>query len=192
MLDFWSSARIRRSLALTDKVIEGYSHVCVNRQQAGKSADPLANKIQKMLNEFTSLKVADLSEILGKDGTASLLYIEDCLLTGTEITKLFASLLGRVPPGRTPKVPPLRDQALLTQKRIVMKFLVTTNLGREILTRFLAENGLANVEIDVGQGDVTTLTPAGIQALRDGTSVITSKPAIHNHLKTGQRGLTQD
>jgi len=23
-------------------------------------------------------------------------------------------------------------------------------------------------------------------------SVITSKPAIHNHLKTGQRGLTQD
>jgi hypothetical protein len=168
VMDFWSSARIHRSLNLTCDTVRDYSHVCVNRRQPGKSADPLANKIQKRLNQFTSMKVADLYEVLAKQEIANILYIEDCLLTGTEITSLLRALLGDTPPSRIPKVPALQNQALLRDKNIVMHFLVATNMGSEILKQFLAENGIINVQISKASEEVVTLTPLGIRALREG------------------------
>ena len=46
----------------------------------------------------------------------------------------------------------------------------------------------------LGDGQEDTRRVVDRQELGDDiwSSVITSKPAIHNHLKTGQRGLTQD
>jgi hypothetical protein len=51
--------------------------------------------------------------------------------------------------------------------------------------------------LGTGTADCTIASPGfashGHQADRPlGASVITSKPAIHYHLKTGQRGFTQD
>lgn len=171
VMDFWSSARIRQSLKLTSDTVRDYSHICVNRQQPGKSADALANKIQKRRNEFTSMKVTDLYEVLAKPQSASILYIEDCLLTGTEITSLLRGLLGDAPAGRTPKTPALQDQALLRDKTIMMHFLVSTNMGSGILKQFLAENGMLNVQISGVDDELVTLTPLGIQALREGRSL---------------------
>lgn len=168
VLDFWPSARIRDGLKLTSEVIGNYSHICVNRLQPGKSADPLANKIQKRLNEFTSMRVSDLYEVLSRQEASNILYVEDCLLTGTEITSLLRALLGNSTPGRSPKTPALESQALLRDKAIVMHFLVTTNMGGEILKQFLAENGINNVQINKSDDEVITLTPLGVQALREG------------------------
>jgi hypothetical protein len=168
VMDFWPSARIRDALAFTNDTIQGDSYVCVNRRQPGKSADALANKIQKMLNEITSLHVSDLYDTLNGTGAGALLYFEDCLLTGTEITRLLSALLGTVPADRTPKVPPLSDRMLLRQRNIVLRFLVTTNLGREILTRFLEKEGLENIHVGETGRDLVTLTPLGVDALRAG------------------------
>jgi len=168
VLDFWSSTRIGEGLRLNSDSVQGYSHVCVNRQQAGKSADALANKIQKRLNQFSSLKVADLYDVLAKNEAANILFIEDCLLTGTEITSLLRSLLGETPSGREPKTPPLQDPTLLRDRNIVMHFLVVTNMGSEILRQFLAKNGINGVQISKADDELATLTPLGIQAIREG------------------------
>jgi hypothetical protein len=114
------------------------------------------------------MKVADLYEVLAKEETANILYIEDCLLTGTEITSLLRALLGDISPGRIPKVPALQDQALLRDKKIVMRFLVATNMGTEILKQFLVEKGIISVQISKASDELVTLTPLGIQALREG------------------------
>lgn len=167
-MDFWSSARICHSLDLSNDTIRDHSHICVNRRQPGKSADALANKIQKRLNQFTPMLVTDLYEVLAKAEAANILYIEDSLLTGTEITSLLRALLGETPPDRTPKVPALQDPALFRNKRIVMRFLVATNMGREILKHFLAEKGIVSVEVGKASDELVTLTPLGIQALREG------------------------
>src|ERR1019366_927659 len=60
------------------------------------------------------------------------------------------------------------DEALLRQKNIVMHFLVTTNLGIEFLKRFLQENRLVNIQISNPEGDFVTLTPLGVEGLREG------------------------
>jgi hypothetical protein len=168
VMDFWSSARIRQSLKLTADTIRNYSHICVNRGQPGKSADPLANKIQKRLNELKSMSVADLYEVLARSEIANILYIEDSLLTGTEITSLLRALFGEGPPGRIPKARALQDLALFRDKTIMMHFLVATNMGREILKQFLAERAITNVQIGEADEELVTLTPLGIQALREG------------------------
>ncbi len=168
VLDFWPSARIGEGLRITGDTVRGYSHVCVNRRQAGKSADPLANKIQKRLNKFTSMVVTDLHDVLASREPANILFIEDCLLTGTEVTSLLRSLLGNTPANRTPKTKPLPDPSLLRDRSILMHFLVATNMGSEILKQFLAENAINNVQISMADDELATLTPLGIRALREG------------------------
>ncbi|MGA2797758.1 MAG: hypothetical protein ABSE63_09280 [Thermoguttaceae bacterium] len=151
---------------MTNDTVKGRSHVCVNRQHAGKSADSLANKIQKRLKQFTSMEVTDLYEVLVSQELANILFVEDSLLTGTEVTGLLRSLLGNTPANRTPKTPRLPDPALLRERNIVMHFLVATNMGTEILKQFLAENAIADIQISRAD-ELDTLTPLGLQALRE-------------------------
>lgn len=166
--DFWSSHRWLSTLNLEPTILVDFDKVCVNRHRPGKSADALANLVTKRLRAMRigNLEVSDFYETLenGVPGTR-IIYIEDGLFSGTETLSLFNSLLGRVPPDRKPKVPPLTDSKNLWDNKIHLVFPTATTLGIARLEDFLDANGLSNITFEVSPfGRVEVFTPDGRDA----------------------------
>ena len=164
LLDFWPCAKVMKTIAKKCR-FDDFDVVCVNRRVKGKSADILATQIKKIRGT-----VDDFYETLNAKNTkanGSILYIEDCLLTGTEMISLLTALLGQTSPGRTPKVPPLDNLQRLQSWNIQACFAVAANWGCETVRQFLDKHGLRNISVFCGDATrVETLTEAGLQALR--------------------------
>jgi hypothetical protein len=172
VFDFWPENRLLASVALTAETLSVFDRVCFHQRQSGKSADVLANLFAKQIRPLNPNfpDIADLYAVLS-DGTAQtgrhILFIEDGLFSGTEMSKLLSDLLGlEGPPGRRQKIPKLEDLSVLQRTRITLLFPVATSFGVARLESFLAANGLSNIDISpCSQFEV--LTTAGQQAWTD-------------------------
>ena len=106
------------------------------------------------IGELLSSKRTDFAKLISKSGPArKILLMEDCLVTGTEIIRLFQSLPAEA----------------LRLHRIDMKFAVGTESGKRKLETYLRSNGFSNVQILVpNEGLIQNLTGAG-KVLPDGS-----------------------
>jgi hypothetical protein len=127
------------------------------------------------LNRSTNGSARDGARIFPRGGRPTtqdghVLYIEDCLLTGTETLSLLRSLLGQVRPDRTPKTPALEDAETLKKTLIELRFAVVANWGQIVVERFLVEQGLSNISISTSKnGPLVTMTSAGVEAFKTDT-----------------------
>ena len=182
-MEFWTEDRLISSVAFTPEVLAEYGQVCMHRQQSGKSADVLANLFVKQIKplnpkfggieEFHQVLIAPSPSLNG----SKILFLEDGLFSGTEMTKILSDLLGlESPAGRRPKTPPLADKALLTGREICLLFPVATSFGIARLKDFLKANELPNISVGCCE-NLEVLSEAGHEALAGG---ILLDPDIRN------------
>jgi len=167
VLDFWSTQKLNTALRLTPQELLGFDYVCVNGHRLGNSAAALSYRIEKSLPSGSS-SVAIFDQVVRIPGPSRLLLIEDCMLTGFEITSLLGSLLGCPPLDAKPTVAPLSTPSLLKEKKIKLRVAVAANWGLAALRKFCDEHGLDNIEVEPPAVELTTLTQAGLSALAAG------------------------
>jgi hypothetical protein len=174
-LDFWPDDRLITSVAFTPEVLEAYAQICMHRQQSGKSADVLANLFQKQISpinpKFTGIEEFHTVLNSPKPETegSKILFLEDGLFSGTEMSKILGDLLGfEIPPGRTRRAQPLTDKRLLKDRNITLLFPVATSFGMTRLQNFLQENDLPNITVECCS-NLEVLNPQGYEALNGGT-----------------------
>ncbi|MCC7537525.1 MAG: hypothetical protein IT379_14975 [Deltaproteobacteria bacterium] len=91
--DIWDSNRLAAALGLPDAAtldLDRTTTFAVNRFVAGKSADIIANMAKKR----TGGVVSDLAEAIRMHRFSKITVLEDCLLSGTEATRVVEQLLG--------------------------------------------------------------------------------------------------
>jgi hypothetical protein len=170
LLEFWTSPDVVDALGIGDLDERGFECVAVNRHAPGKSADVIANQVKKRIQYFACNEVTDLWEALNRESEKPVLYVEDCMITGTEVVSLLRSLAGQVPTGRKPKAPPVDDQAKFKTKRLEMRFAVVGNMGLERVTAFTRDAGLSGLTIaSPATGVRSVLSRAGVEAFRSGS-----------------------
>ena len=159
LLDFWPSNKISKALfsvpglstESTDNEIHSwlseYDHIAFNDAESGDSSAMICRLTKARIGALLSSKRSDFTELVNKSGPASkILFMEDCLLTGTEIIRLFQSLPAEA----------------LRLHSIDMKFAVGTESGKRKLETYLRSNGFSNVRIFVpNEGLIQNLTEAG-------------------------------
>lgn len=174
VLDFWDDSRVRTALNITPENLEAFDCVCVNHHRAaGKSAGVIASLVQKQLEggaEFkrVSRRVRDLREALESNDAQDILFVEDCMVTGNEMTRILLDLQNIKHDFGGLKADPLTDPIKLRGKRIYLRFAVVTNGSLAYVQRFLKQHGLENIEIDSAHsGVIDTLTPEGLSDLAE-------------------------
>ncbi len=173
-LDFWDPARLKLAVTL-DGLPDAFDCLCVNRLRPGKSADFLANLFSKHVKaRYPRFPIEDFFEVLSDPSKQQkyrrILFLEDCLLSGTEMTNFLSALLN-IPSasGRPWKISPLPNPAALPRLECEMRFAVATSLGVWRLRQFLADHGLDTLRVVVSEtGMIEALQPAGTQALEAG------------------------
>ena len=164
-LDFWTPERLKKAAALTEGCLKQFDCLCLKRQQAGKSADFLSNLFRKHVSTLDpKYPMEDFVSVFDQPAPASrfrrILFIEDSLLTGTEMTNFLSGLLGlQARPGRSWPVAKLQWPEHLSQCQIEFRFLVATSLGTSRLKGFLAEHSLDNARVtNYADGFIEVLT----------------------------------
>jgi hypothetical protein len=173
MLDFWTPERLKTAVAIDSATIDRFDCICLKRNQAGKSGDFLGNLLRKQISVIDSrYPIKDFVEVLNESSSIvpKILFVEDCLLTGTEMTNFLAGLLGLKPKAnRQWPVERLVSPQRLLDCELEFRFGVITSLGRQRLQAFLLENGFKTVSVTCsGDGFREVLTTEGQTALLDG------------------------
>ncbi|MDT5061714.1 MAG: hypothetical protein QOH63_2173 [Acidobacteriota bacterium] len=173
ILEFWSDSRIREALRITKEGLEGFDCVSVNRHRyAGKSADAIASLVQKQLdsNQFNGInpRVLDFRDAIQDDGIKTILFVEDCLITGNEMVRVLTALMDQPDVFGNSKAEPLDNPDLIREKEITLRFAVVTNGGVAYLNQFLNKHGLANIQIELeGVEQIKTLTADGLTRIEN-------------------------
>lgn len=173
-LDFWAPERLKAALGLNEECLRQFDCLCLKRQQAGKSADFLGNLLRKHLNSLVpSCHILDFETVLNQpdeEPRRKILFIEDALLTGTEMTNFLSGLLGiQARPGRYWPVAKLHWPERLSNSQIEFRFPVSTSLGIQRFRNFLTEYKLTNARVfPCPNGFIEVLTSAGQEALDRG------------------------
>ncbi len=200
-LDFWTPERLKGAAGLNAECLRQFDCLCLKRQQAGKSADFLGNLFRKHVSAMDpKYPIADFVSMLEEPDTGNhyrrILFIEDSLLTGTEMTNFLSGLLGlQARPGRPWPVAKLQSLERISQRQIEFRFTVSTSLGIQRFKSFLAEHKLDNACVThFPDGFIEVLTSAGQEALDRGVfyhSGISNCPAAPDaHLeKVAFRGV---
>jgi len=173
-LDFWPGTRTRDALRLVSETLTDIDCICVNRHaKAGRSADVIANLVRKQLDTSASLQhlpLLDFREALENPDFNSLLYVEDCTLSGNEMERVLLGLLGLPDPYGAPRSNALSIPNTLRTKQITLRFAVIGNGGLEHIRQFLVHHGLRNISIKTdGAHLIPLLTPKGLLSLQSGT-----------------------
>lgn len=174
VIDFWPEDRLIESVGLTAEALADFDRVCFQQNESGKSADVLANLFAKQIKPLNPKfpKIENLYDVLTDSESPAknknILFIEDGLFSGTEMTKVFSDLLGITgPDGRGKKVEKLDNQSQLRDKNIKLLFPVATSFGVARLNKFLADHNLINVEVcSCPYGHIEVLSAEGKEAFR--------------------------
>jgi hypothetical protein len=168
ILEFWSDSRIREALRIDEDGLKGFDCVSVNRHQyAGKSADAIAQLVQKQLdaNRFSGIhdRVLDFRDAIQNEEIKTILFVEDCLITGNEMVRVLTALMDQPDVFGNSKAQPLDNPDLIREKEITLRFAVVTNGGIAYVRRFLSRYNLTNIQIEVkGVEQIDTLTTDGL------------------------------
>lgn len=175
ILEFWTDSRIKEALKINEEGLRGFDCVSVNRHQyAGKSADAIALLVQKQLdaNRFGGIRerVLDFRDAIQDEEIKTILFVEDCLITGNEMVRVLTALMGQPDPFGNSKAEPLNNPDLIREKEITLRFAVVTNGGLAYVRWFLNEHNLANIQIEVeGVEQIDTLTADGLSRIESGS-----------------------
>ncbi len=171
-LEFWSAEDLISAVEFSSTTLEAFEHICVHRQQAGKSADVLASlftkRIKPLMPKFSEMQdLYSLIESLDPKQERQLLYLEHGLFSGTEILTLLGDLLDlETPVGRRRKSAPLSNPDFLSAHKVTLLFPVATSFGISRVTQFLVEHNLPKIEVaSTTAGRIDVLTTDGVQAL---------------------------
>lgn len=134
---------------LADLSVSSDYATCVNVDPRGnsKSGDVVRNLLTK--RQAGRQIGASPAELLESSKFTRIAIFEDGLWSGTEAIGIFESLLGRRNDNLKTKA--LSDTDMLRQAEVVLAYGVGTDYGRSIVTRYLLDNGLSNVRIEIGQ-----------------------------------------
>jgi hypothetical protein len=183
-LDYWTPDRLRAACGIDAKYVQQFQWVCLKRQEVGKSGDFLSNLLRKQVTRLhPGCRMQDFVGLLNSINGANagkILFVEDGLFTGTEMTNFFSGLLGlELPKGRVPwSIGKLVNPATLTGCDIELLFPVSTSLGQQRLEIFLQKNNLKRIHINCCEiGQIEVLTNSGQAALNEGAFY---DPAISN------------
>jgi hypothetical protein len=173
-LDFWDPERLVATLEINEKRLEQFDCICLKRQQAGKSADFLGSLLRKRVSALAkNFPICDFVTTFNVPSSSSIpkrvLFIEDSLLTGTEMTNFLSGLLGLSSPGRAWPVSALQQPNGLLECNVEFQFPVTTSLGQFRLRAFLEANSFKHGTLRFGEsGFIEVLTSSGNNALLAG------------------------
>jgi hypothetical protein len=141
LLDFWPTARTTDALFSTSDPggeellltsLEQYSAITFIRAETGDSSSMMCRLAKNKIGVLLQKRRADFSTFVKETTSpASILLIEDCLITGTEIIKLFRNL-------------PMES---LRRHRIDLQFAAGTRFGEARLISYLQSAGLTNGRI---------------------------------------------
>lgn len=182
-LDFWDPERLVTALEINSQRLEQFDCICLKRQEAGKSADFLGSLLRKRVSVFAKdFPICDFVETFNVPVASNIpkrvLFIEDSLLTGTEMTSFFSGLLGLPTLGRDWPVSPLKHPSFLLECKVEYQFPITTSLGQFRLRSFLETQGFQKAVLRFSDsGFIEVLTNPGQDALQAGGFF---DPAIRN------------
>ncbi len=121
-----------------------------------KSGEVIASLITKRLPNLKLLRSP--AEAIERHPGGRVVMVEDGLWSGTEAIGVFNSLLGRRA-GRE-KTKALSDPALLAKTALTLVYGMGTDYGQAMVNRYLADEGLENIEIYCG-----SILPVATQSL---------------------------
>ena len=162
LLDFWPSSKVcdhlLRSVHMSSeeqqKWLNAYDAIAFNEARSGDSSAIVCRFAKKLFGSLVEDRRVDFATYFA-NGTPSgrVLFLEDCLMTGSEIIKLFK----RIP------VDALR------QAEIDLHFATGTAFGQQRLQMHLDREKLPNVRICVpSAGFLPNLTTVGTSAVQSG------------------------
>lgn len=171
--DFWPGARFINAFGSLFNDLSSYDAICINGgMQEGKSASFISGLVTKRLDSIApanKLKVRNLNEAIEDDAVQSILFLEDCSITGNELTRTLADLEGRETQFLSRKAMALSDPAKLKQKRIDIAHAVVTNWSVFSVPQYLSSEALANISLASHTPTlIETLTHEGMDALKRG------------------------
>jgi hypothetical protein len=154
ILEFWTDTQLTAALKINEEGLKGFDCVSVNRhKRAGKSADAIASLVKKQLDShgFAGINsdVLDFRDAIQTKAITKILFVEDCLISGNEMVRVFMALMGEKDPFGSSKADPLKDVTVLREKEIILRFAVVTNGGVAYVNRFLSDEGLTNIRFDL-------------------------------------------
>lgn len=170
-LDFWNPEQLRSAIGLNAATMTYFDCLSLNRIRLGKSADFLGNLLAKTAHSVRSdFPFYDFRDCFEDDRTFAsvrrILFVEDCLFTGTEMTNYLSVLLGL----REHAVyRPLSQPQRLREREVEMRFAAASSLGELRLTQFLKDQRLENIRLNIAPEKVfDVLTASGRAALSAG------------------------
>ena len=173
-LDFWDPERLASTLEINEKRLAQFDCICLKRQHAGKSADYLGSLLRKRVSVLVkNFPICDFVTTFNDSSSGGIpkrvLFIEDSLLTGTEMTNFLSGLLGLPSTDRAWPVSALKQPSCLLDCDVEFQFPVTTSLGQFRLRSFLETNGFKLGKLRFSDsGFIEVLTNLGHEALLAG------------------------
>lgn len=119
-----------------------------NQDERGvKSGEVIANLLTKRLPNLQLFRSP--ADAIESHPGGRVVMVEDGLWSGTEAIGVFNSLLGRRP-GRE-KTKALLDPGLLSSAELTLVYGIGTDYGQAMVRRYLADEGLGNIQIYCGK-----------------------------------------
>lgn len=133
---------------------EVYDHIAFGDMHGGESSVLVSRLIFKGLDSGMTSKQVDFKTRLMTDQTASrILFLEDCLMTGTELIKVFRTL----------------TEQQINKHKIDLKFAFATEAGKRRLQSYLKYRGIRSVRIhEPPDGFFPNVSAAGLRAYEKG------------------------
>jgi hypothetical protein len=157
LLDFWPSSKVcdhlLRGIELSEddqqKWLGSYDVIAFNEARSGNSSAIVCRFAKKRFGTSLDDRRVDFATHFREGGTGRVLFLEDCLMTGSEVIKLFKQI-------------PIET---LRKSEIDLRFATGTAFGQKRLQMHLDWQKLPNVRICVPPGEfVQNLTAPGSTA----------------------------
>jgi hypothetical protein len=169
-LNFWSWKRFTRALNLSPAWLREFD--CISFDNSlGSSGQRLGHFVAKAMEGNTAITIApSLSEMLIRRAS-KILYIEDALLTGTEMIQKLSTLMTSL------------GADVINSNHLELFFPICTSLGQARLLSFLRKSGLTEIGIKYSsQGYLNVLSPDGQKVFKNSQTSGEDKTKILSYI----------
>jgi hypothetical protein len=177
LLDLWPDSRLLDALDITKEGLDGFNRVCCNTARSGESGGLLRSLVKRPLRALglqapngETLEVQGLHDVLSQDAPETVLFLEDCLTTGTQMLELLQELTSCCSSNGQARGGTSRGPRFYMNRMIQFRFGTATDLGRSVLEGTFAQLQLSSCEVSVKNDCLLrVLTDDGRIALEEGT-----------------------
>ena len=196
-LDFWPPIRLRDAAALDNDLALNFDCLCLNTVRQGKSASFLSNLFAKAIRaKFPKFLIEDFRTLFADPARLAehqrVLFIEDCLLTGTEMTNFLSALLGIPhPKGRKSAYVALPDASALRAVEVELRFIVASDVGLSRLNRFLIDHDLPNMLVKVDPAGIRNVLTAEGKSALEADRLYETDPKLNNCMRDSDKNIAR-